>query len=723
MSWETLREHLPKSYSPQDQALVHRAYEFADAAHAGQHRKSGEPYIIHPEAVAAVLADLRLDARTVAAALLHDVAEDTAHKVPALVEEFGPEVASMVDGVTKLESISDMASYPADSRDPKVESFRKMLLAMVNDVRVVLIKLADRLHNMRTLGAMPPAKQQRISRETLDVYAPLASVLGIYAIKWELEDLAFRYLEPETYAKMKAELSERREEREAYVASVVQMLRTELGKHGIQAQISGRPKHIYSIWRKMKRKGVTFGEIYDQHGLRLIVPELSDCYAALGVVHSLWRPIPGEFDDYIASPKENQYQSLHTAVVGPNGRPLEVQIRTPDMDRIADVGIAAHWRYKTQTRHDEAYERKIQWLRSVLDWQSQEQAGGSEFIATAKEELFKDRVYVFTPRGEVIDLPAGSTPIDFAYRVHTDIGHRCRGARVRGKLVSLDTPLQSGDQVEILTAKRGGPSRDWLNPHLNFVKTSRARTKIRQWFKQQNREENIAAGREALERELHRLSVENMTYLEVASLFGYTSQDDFLADLGTGDVTSADVAKRVLQLNKPEEVLKEAHEEGLPQADQKQKAPEAKIDGISVQGTGNLLTVMSRCCNPMPPDEIVGFVTRGRGVSVHRRDCPNVMRLDRDRLIRVDWGATPPQLSRVKIRVMAYDRAGLLKDIVEVLDMENINMEDASAVTARRDNLAMITATLEVRDVEQLDRVLYKINQVQNVREVRRQKG
>ncbi len=723
MSWETLREHLPKSYSPQDQVLVHRAYEFADEAHAGQRRKSGEPYIIHPEAVASILADLRLDARTVAAALLHDVAEDTAHKVPALVEEFGPEVASMVDGVTKLESISDMASYPADSRDPKVESFRKMLLAMVNDVRVVLIKLADRLHNMRTLGAMPPAKQQRISRETLDVYAPLASVLGIYAIKWELEDLAFRYLEPETYGKMKAELSERREEREAYVASVIQTLRTELGKHGVQAQISGRPKHIYSIWRKMKRKGVTFGEIYDQHGLRLIVPELPDCYAALGVVHSLWRPIPGEFDDYIANPKENQYQSLHTAVVGPNGRPLEVQIRTPDMDRIADVGIAAHWRYKSQTRHDEAYERKIQWLRSVLDWQSQEQAGGSEFIATAKEELFKDRVYVFTPRGEVIDLPAGATPIDFAYRVHTDIGHRCRGAKVRGKLVGLDTPLQSGDQVEILVAKRGGPSRDWLNPHLNFVKTSRARTKIRQWFKQQNREENITAGRELLERELHRLGVENMTYLEVANLFGYGSQEDFLADLGTGDVTSADVAKRVLQLNKPEEVLKEAHEEGLPQADQKQRAAEAKVDGIAVQGTGNLLTVMSRCCNPMPPDEIVGFVTRGRGVSVHRKDCPNVLRLDRERMIRVDWGATPPQLSRVKIRVMAYDRAGLLKDIVEVLDLENINMEGASAVTARRDNLAMITATLEVRDVEQLDRVLYKINQVQNVREVRREKG
>ena len=723
MSWETLKGHLPKSYSPQDQALVRRAYEYADEAHTGQHRKSGEPYIIHPEAVAAILADLRLDARTVSAALLHDVAEDTAYKVPILIEEFGAEVGSMVAGVTKLESISEVATLPADSRDPKVESFRKMLLAMVNDVRVVLIKLADRLHNMRTMGAMPADKQQRISRETLDIYAPLASVLGIYAIKWELEDLSFRYLEPDTYVKMKAELAERREQREAYVDFVIQTLRAELVRHGIEAQITGRPKHIYSIWRKMKRKGVMFDQIYDQHGLRLVVPKMADCYAALGVVHSLWRPIQGEFDDYIANPKDNQYQSLHTAVVGPNGRPLEVQIRTPEMDRIADVGIAAHWRYKLQKDRDEAYERKIQWLRSVLDWGSQEHAGGSEFIDTARDELFKDRVYVFTPKGEVIDLPAGSTPIDFAYRVHTDIGHRCRGAKVRGKLVTLDTPLESGDQVEILTAKRGGPSRDWLNPHQSYVKTSRARTKIRQWFKQQNRDENISAGREQLERELRRLGVENMTYGEVAALFGHAEQDDFLAELGTGDVTSADIAKRVLNLNKPEEVLKEAHQEGLPQADQPQKRIEPKVDGIVVLGTGNLMSVISRCCNPMAPDEIIGFVTRGRGVSVHRKDCPNVLRLDRERLIRVDWGETPQQLSRVKIRVMAYDRAGLLRDIVEVLDMENINMEDASAVTARRDNLAMITATLEVRDAEQLDRVLYKINQVQNVREVRRQRG
>jgi RelA/SpoT family (p)ppGpp synthetase len=721
MTWDTLLSQLPKSYSQQDVVLVRRAYDLALESHGDQKRRSGEPYIVHPLAVAGILAELRLDARTVAAALLHDVAEDTVVKVPDLAEEFGPEVASMVDGVTKLTDMADMANLPEDSRDPKVESFRKMMLAMVNDVRVMLIKLADRLHNMRTLGYMGPDKQLKISRETIDVYAPLASVLGIYAIKWELEDLAFRYLEPETYKVMKRALNEKREEREQYVEQLADTLRGELVKHGIQATIKSRPKHIYSIYRKMKRKGVEFDQVYDQHGIRVVVEDVAGCYAALGVVHTLWRPIKGEFDDYIANPKENQYQSLHTAVVGPNGRPLEVQIRTPDMDRIADVGIAAHWRYKSQTRHDEAYERKIQWLRSVIEWQSTEQAGGSDFLASVRDDLFKERVYVFTPRGEVLDLPTGATPIDFAYRVHTEIGHRCRGAKVRGKLVTLDYQLQSGDQVEILTAKRGGPSRDWLNPHLGYLKTNRARTKVRQWFKQQNRDENIRAGKELLDRELHRLGVDNLTYVDVAALFGMSNLDDFLADVGCGEHTTSDIARKVLEFGKVEEPLKELREE-LPTAEAPQK-PARSGDGIAVMGTGNMLTILSRCCNPMPPDDIMGFVTRGRGVSVHRRDCPNVLRLDRERLIKVDWGATPPALSRVKIRVLAYDRAGLLKDIIEVLDVEKINMEDASAVTARRDNLALITATLEVRDAEQLDRVLYKIGQVPNVREVRRQKG
>ncbi len=721
MTWDNLANRLPKSFTPQDVALVRRAFEVALTAHGDQKRKSGEPYIAHPLAVAGILADLRLDAKTVAAALLHDVAEDTLTKMPDLAEEFGAEVASMVDGVTKLDHISAMATLPTDSRDPKVESLRKMLLAMVGDVRVVLIKLADRLHNMQTMSFMAPEKQLRISRETLDIYAPLASVLGIFQIKWELEDLAFRYLYPDFHTKITNELTEKRAEREAYVQRVIDILREELDRHNISATIRGRPKHIYSIYRKMKRKGVDLEQIYDQQGIRVIVPELGDCYAALGVVHTLWRPIKGEFDDYIANPKENQYQSLHTAVYGPEGKPLEVQIRTPEMDRIADVGIAAHWRYKSQTRHDEAYERKIAWLRSVIDWQSQEQTGGSDFLATVKEDLFKDRVYVFTPKGEVIDLPAGATPIDFAYRIHTEVGHRCRGAKVRGKLVGLDYQLRSGDQVEIITTKRGGPSRDWMNPHLGYVKTNRARTKIRQWFTQQNREENIAAGRTLLERELNKLGIDHLTYQDVAGLFGITVLDDFLEQVGTSEITVVDVAEKVLQLGKIEEPLKEITQELSPL-----EAPQGEtlsVEGISVMGAGSMLTYLARCCHPMPPDEIMGFVTRGRGVAIHRRDCPNLTRLDRDRLVRVGWGAKPPKMSRVKIRVQAFDRAGLLNEITGILKEEYINLLAASAVTAGQDNLALITATLEVRDAEQFSRVLTRIERLPNVREVRRQVG
>jgi GTP pyrophosphokinase len=722
MTFDTLEQQLPKSYSPQDVTLVRRAYELAAAAHAEQRRKSGEPYIVHPLEVARILAELRLDAKTVAAALLHDVAEDTKVEIPDLAAEFGQEVAGMVDGVTKLMTISEMARLPEDSRDPKIESLRKLLLTMVGDVRVVLIKLADRLHNMRTMTHMSPEQQRRISRETLDIYAPLAGILGIYQIKWELEDLAFRYLEPETYAQMKKAINQRRGERESYVEGVIRTLESELAKHGIEASITGRPKHIYSIWRKMQRKGVTFEQIYDRHGLRVLVPEISGCYAALGVVHTLWRPVPGEFDDYIASPKENQYQSLHTAVIGPGGHPLEVQIRTPEMDRIADVGIAAHWRYKAQAGRDEQYERKIQWLRSVIDWQSQEQSGGSDFLATVQEDLFKDRVYVFTPKGEVIDLPAGSTPVDFAYQIHTEVGHRCRGARIAGKLVGLDYQLRSGEQVEILTTKKGGPSRDWLNPHLGYVKTSRARHKIRSWFRQQDRDENVTAGRGILERELDRLGVENLTYQDLAGLFKIASQDDFLCQIGTGDISTVDVVEEVLKLGRVEEPPKTLVEEKLPTQEAPQR-PATVSDGVTVQGTGNMLTVLARCCNPMPPDEIIGFVTRGRGVSVHRRDCPNVLNLSHERLLRVGWGPATPSALRVKIRVKAWDRSGLLRDIADVLEEEKINMLDASAVTARQDSQALITATLELRDAEQLSRVLSRIDRLPNVLDVRRQKG
>ncbi len=482
MSWESFRQQLPKGYSTQDLELIGKAYGFADQAHEGVPRASGEPYMVHPEAVALILADLRLDAPTLAAALLHDVVEDTNHKLAKLAELFGAEVADLVDGVTKLAQIDKTANVPTDSRDPKLESLRKMFLAMANDVRVILIKLADRLHNMRTIGYLPPEKQRRISRETLDVYARLANVLGIFRIKWELEDLAFRCLEPDTYAQIGRSLNQRRIEREVFVRRVLETLQPELEKMGIQAEISGRPKHIYSIWRKMMRKGVTLEEIYDQEGVRVVTPTVGDCYAALGIVHHLWRPIPGEFDDYIANPKENQYQSLHTAVIGPEGQPLEIQIRTTQMHRVSEVGIAAHWRYKTEGRRDEMYEQKIAWLRSVIEWKAQEHSTTDEFMTTIREELFKDRVYVFTPKGDVIDLPIGATPIDFAYQVHTEVGHRCRGARVNNRQVGLDFKLSNGDRVEIITIKRGGPSHDWINPNLGFTASTPRATKSANGF-------------------------------------------------------------------------------------------------------------------------------------------------------------------------------------------------------------------------------------------------
>ncbi len=721
MSWDTLRQQLPKSYSPQDIEFVHRAYVLAETAHADQQRKSGEAYIVHPEAVAEMLAGLRLDHRTVAAALLHDVAEDTPTGIPDLAQEFGAEVGNMVDGVTKLVAAAEISTLPRDSRDPKVESFRKMMLAMVGDVRVVLIKLADRWHNMRTMHYMPPDKQRRISRETLDIYAPLASALGMYRLKWELEDLAFRYLDPEAYAQMEKDLNQHRPDREAFVAGIIEALKTRLAKEEIQAEISGRPKHAYSIWRKMKRKGVTFEQIFDRHGIRVIVPTVADCYAALGIVHNLWHPVRGEFDDYIANPKENGYQSLHTAVYGPSGPAFEVQIRTPEMDRIADIGIAAHWRYKREARADEVFESKIAWLRGILEWVTQEGEHGDDFMTTVKENLFQDRVYVFTPKGEAIDLPAGATPIDFAYEIHTEVGHRCRGAKVNGKLVNLDYRLQTGQQVEIMTTKRGGPSRDWLNPHLEYVKTPRARSKIKQWLRQQDREENITAGREMLQRELDRLGMDHLTYDLIAGLFGCSTVEDLLAAVGAGDISIVEIAERVLEIGKVVEPLKEATDELPPQEAPQQPAREG--EGIAVQGVRDMLTVLARCCNPMPPDDIIGYVTVGRGVSIHRRDCPNVHILSDERIVRVDWGKAGPRVSRVKIRILAYDRPGLLRDITQLLEEEKINLEDASAVTARQDNSALITATLEVRDAEQLSRVLSKIARLPNVKEVRRQKG
>ncbi len=708
---------LPKSLAPQDRDLIERAYRVADHAHEGQLRASGESYMYHPLAVAGILAEINLDATTLAAALLHDVAEDTSYTIDMMQRDFGPEVAKLVDGVTKLDKINELRRAHERMADNKAELLRKMFLAMVDDIRVVLIKLADRLHNMRTLGALPEHKRKRIARETLEIFAPLANRLGIWQIKWELEDQAFRYLEPATYKAIAQAIDQRRVERERSIGLVVSTLDRELRQMGIEGHIYGRPKHIYSIWRKMKRKGVDFDQIYDAQGVRVVLDEVRDCYAALGIVHSLWRPIPGEFDDYIATPKENQYRSLHTAVVGPGGRPLEVQIRTGDMQHTAEFGIAAHWRYKEQpTRRDVDFENKIAWMRQLMEWR-QEVSEAQEFVDALKTDIFQDRVYTFTPHGDIIDLPAGATPVDFAYAVHSEIGHRCRGARINGKMLALDTKLASGDQVEIITVKRGGPSRDWLNPHLGFVQTQRARSKIRQWFRKQDRQENINEGRELLEKELRRLSVHPNGYEALAKQFGYDKVDDFFCAIGAGDLNPQQIASRLLEEERPQEPVMV-----IPPETVTSKRP-SELGSISVSGVEGLLNHQARCCKPIPGENIIGYVTRGRGVSIHRRDCPNILsNKEEERLISVEWGGEE-QTYPVSITIKAYDRSGLLRDIASLVADEKVNLREAQARTGMKDNSAIITATLDISSTIQLSRILTRIERLSNVVEAHRQAG
>lgn len=719
MEIETIIEQIGDKSGGAGTQLVRHAYEVALAAHDGQKRASGESYIQHPLAVAGILADLRLDPATIAAALLHDVAEDTDIKIDDIRNEFGEEVARLVDGVTKLDYIGQLTEIRRRNPDEEqAENLRKIFLAMVDDVRVVLIKLADRLHNMRTLGALPEEKRRRIAQETLEIYAPLANRLGIWQVKWELEDLAFRHLEQEKYKEIVSLIAERHEDRMKWLDETKELLTQRLEAEGIRADISARPKHIYSIYHKMQRKNVAFDQIYDVRAVRIIVSNVSECYAALGIVHSLWRPIPREFDDFIATPKDNMYRSLHTAVVGPDGRPLEVQIRTDDMHYTAEYGIAAHWRYKERlSKRDVEFENKIAWLRQLMEWR-QDVTDAQQFVDTVKADVFQDRVYAFTPQGDIIDLPAGSTPVDFAYHVHTEIGHRCRGARINGKLVSLDYQLQNGNQVEIITAKRGGPSRDWLNLHLKYIKTSRAREKVRQWFRKQDRDQNIQLGREILERELKRLNVESESWEELSKIFSYETVDDFLAAIGYGDVSSQQIATKVLTRER------ECNEQQVIATLTERRPAAMSISGISMLGTSGLPTTLARCCNPLPGDPVLGYITRGRGITIHRQDCPNVSRVrDADRLIAVDWGTAEQQTYSVMIRVKAFNRAGLLRDIAAMVADEGIDLSSALAATGEKGNIATITATLEVTGMDQLSQVLARIERIPNVMEARRLVG
>ncbi|MGD8402957.1 MAG: bifunctional (p)ppGpp synthetase/guanosine-3',5'-bis(diphosphate) 3'-pyrophosphohydrolase [Anaerolineales bacterium] len=730
---ENLIEHLPDTFSLADRELIQRAYRVAEEAHREQKRNSGEPYINHCLAVANILADLRVPPEVVAAGLLHDTVEDTGVTLDDIRRDFGEVVASLVDGVTKLTNLPRVShnglegtgqTEPSNNEvellktqaplgrraDVVSETLRKTFLAMGDDVRVVLIKLADRLHNMRTLGYMPEEKRRRIGNQTLEIYAPLANRLGIWQIKWELEDLAFRHVDPERYKEIADQITERRPDREAQVGQIMTELKQLLSQNNIEVEVSGRPKHIYSIYRKMQKKGKSFDLVRDLRGVRLIVPDVPSCYATLGLIHTRWRPIPGEFDDYIAAPKDNFYQSLHTAVIYDDGKPMEVQIRTAEMHQNAEYGIAAHWKYKEGTPRDKSYEQRITWLRKMMEWRS-DVDDAQEFVESMKTDVFQDRVYVFTPRGDIIDLPGGSTPIDFAYHIHTDVGHRCRGARVNGKLVPLDYELKTGDQVEILAAKRGGPSRDWLNANLGLVKTQRARSKIKVWFKKQDHEQNLSSGRAILERELDRLGISEKTnYEKLARGLEFRTPDDLYVALGTGDLS---VGKIVKQLSEDEENV-DILTAGTPTSES------TSADAVDVVGLKGLLTNIAKCCNPTPGDEIVGYITRGRGATVHRQDCPNILRMrERERLVAVSWGMRGRTYA-VPVRIHAYDRQGLMGDISNLLSNENINIADVNVKTSQ--NLADIKLIIEVRDIEQLSRTLTRIENLPNVVEAQRTK-
>ncbi|WP_265442935.1 RelA/SpoT family protein [Acetivibrio straminisolvens] len=708
-----------KKYNPNcDFVLIEKAHNLSLEAHNGQQRESGDPFIVHPMEVANILADLELDCTAIVAGILHDIVEDTSYTFEQIKENFGDEVASLVDGVTKLGKI------PYTTKEElQAENLRKMFLAMAKDIRVILIKLADRLHNMRTLKYIPEEKQVEKAKETLEIYAPLAHRLGISKIKWELEDLSLRYLDPKGYYGLVNKIAKKRREREAYISEIVKTIHEKTAEIGIEAEIEGRPKHFYSIYRKMVQQNKTLEQIYDLFAVRVIVSTVKDCYAVLGLVHEIYKPMPGRFKDYIAMPKPNMYQSLHTTLIGHEGIPFEVQIRTWDMHRVAEVGIAAHWKYKEGRSADE-YDKKLAWLRQLLEWQK-EMRDAREFMETLKIDLFTDEVFVFTPRGDVISLPNGSTPIDFAYAIHSAIGNKMSGAKVNNKIVPIDYVLKNGDIVEILTSTNvHGPSRDWLK----IVKSSQAKNKINQWFKKEKREENIIRGKEMIEKELKKQGfTANQLFKPewveiILKRYTFASLEDLWAAIGYGALTANKVISKLRdeyrKTVKAEEFAEQMAKEEKKNRIQGKRVPE---NGIIVKGIENCLVRISRCCNPVPGDDIIGYITRGRGVSVHRKDCINIVNsIDGDnRLIEVSWYTANNVAYKADITVMANDRTALLMEITNVIGEAKIPLKAINARTTK-DQIAIMNLTLEITNTEQLENIIKKIRRVDGVFEVTR---
>ena len=704
-----------RTYLPADRlGIIGRAYRYAADAHEGQVRRSGEPFIEHPLQTALYLAELRLDANALAAGLLHDVVEDCDVCLEEIEDEFGKEIAGLVDGVTKLtqaevdfeEGKNGFVLRDSDVDLQQAASLRKMLVAMASDVRVVLIKLADRLHNMRTLQALSPNRRRAIAKETLEIFAPLAHRLGIWEVKWRLEDLAFQHLNNGAYQEISGMLNAKRQEREEYIEGVRSLLQSELDNADVTAEVTGRPKHIYSIHKKTekyRRQNLGVDDIHDLFALRVLVESVNDCYLALGVVHSNWRPLPGQFDDYIANPKDNLYKSLHTTVLCIDAHPVEVQIRTQEMHRLAEYGVAAHWLYKEGRTSDVEFEEKMTWVRQLLDWQ-RDVNGSHEFVESFKMDIFKNQVYVYTPKGDLKELPAGATPLDFAFRIHTDIGHRCIGAKVNGKLVALTYTLQNGDTVEIMTSKAvRGPSLDWLNPNLGYLNSNSARTKVRQWFNRQERRANIERGKDIFRRQLRRLNLA-MTDEELSTILGFSSTDEFMVALGGGEITVEQVVDRIAN-------------QGIPPDSDFEKIYSVPVSspasGIEVLGVGDLLTRMANCCTPILGDSIVGYITRTRGVTVHRRNCPNIIaERETERLIPVGWSKAH-ELHPVRVRLEAQDRVGLLRDITSLVSEEGVNI--ASCVSEEEKDISIISLTVYVDGISQLNRLFSKMESVRGV--------